>query len=146
MNIDYLSEQFKKQGFKVAGITLLEDGYEVRLKMISDAQDDYLDTSDFFRNNMKNLETIDYRGLVVIDYCIRPRECTLLLVPKSMEEMTDFIWKYVEKYGKRNQRLVRILSDAVCVLEKAIERIPIEYNKDKLEAQTNYDSFTRMIF
>ena len=59
--------------------------------------------------------------------------------------MTDFIWKYVEKYGKMEDCLKDILSDAFSALEKAIDEIPSNYAGRDV-AKVNYDKFSGMIF
>lgn len=146
MKIDYLSQKFQKLGLKIASVMLLEDGYEIRLKVANIDKDDYHDTEEVFRENIKNLDAIDYKGLVVIEFGICNNACTILLVPKSIDAMEDFIWKYVEKYGIRDKKLSCILSDAYSALENAIEHIPQEYSQAKVEAKCNFDKLSRIIF
>ncbi len=148
MKFSWLNSELEKIELKVARITFLEDGYEIRIKANPKYSDECRAKSDFVRDKINGMDIIEYNGFVALEPDIVGGMCTVMLVPKSMEEMTDFIWKYVERYGKKENRLVDILADAFCVLEKAIERIPDDkkYSKAKKEAQDNYNSFTQMIF
>lgn len=146
MKFEFLRKGALEKGFKLTRITFLEDGYEVRLKLIEAERDLYVISDEKMEEGIKRLDALDYKGFVVVETVIINNTCTLLLVPKSMEEMTEFVWKYVEKYGKKDDRLVDILANAFCVLEKVVESIPDELSEEKNEALKNYESFSSMVF
>lgn len=147
MNIEYLKQTFAVENMKFIQATFLEDGYEVRVRLIpSKDATEGIERDEEVRTNFKKLDELNFNGLVASETSIIGDIYSLILVPQSMEEMTDFIWKYVEKYGRRESVLADILNEAFCVLDKAVDGIPEELQVAKSEARANYEKFTSMIF
>lgn len=145
MKIDNFKDSFGALKLNVKGVTFLEDGFEIRLKPDSNFFDDEMEYERALEEALDKAYNIEFAGFVVKEIIQTSDAILITLVPKSLEEMTDFIWKYVEKYGRREQRLADVLGDAFCVLEKAIDGIPDGY-EGKTEAQSNFVKFAGMIF
>ena len=133
MERNKISEIFAKLGLVVKIITFLEDGYEIIAS--SDEESD-----------VDEVHNVNIEGFSVVSINKRNLMYTILIVPISLEEMTDYIWRYVERYGDKGDRLIEILGDAVCSLERTIETIPNELARQKKIAKGNFDKFTNQIF
>lgn len=146
MKIETIKEALLSQNFIVNIITFTEEGYEIKFC----PEEKNIITQEARNNWCKRIEKINFEGFILSDAQIKNSTITILLVPKSFEEMNDFIWRYVEKYGSRNKRLADILGDATCVLKKAIDDIPYlkidESIKEKAEAYKNFHKFEDHIF
>lgn len=145
MKTDNLKSHFETIGFKFMGITFLEDGYEVRFKLEEKTFEDGAEYDRYIEAATDKICNLKVPGFVVSEVIIDGGMYLLTLVPKTLDEMTDFIWKYVEKYGRREERLADILRDAFCAMEIAIDNIPDRY-EGKNEAKTNFENFASMIF
>lgn len=145
MKSQLLIRVFKKQKFLVEAIDFSEDGYEIKLKVIQNKNEDISNPCELIRRNIEKLDLIKFKGLVMTEYTIENGRCVALLVPKSEEEMSNFIWTYAEKYGN-GKKVSNVLSEAFAALENAIERIPENCKAEKEEALRNYDTFSRIIF
>lgn len=143
--IDALKQRLDEIGYKFLGITFLEDGYEARFRLLELDFEDEVEYERHIEECLDKLCSITAEGFVVSEILIDKMTYMLTLVPKSMSEMTEFVWKYVEKYGKREDRLIDILRDAFCALEKAIDRIS-DTDPEKRVAKENYERFSNMIF
>jgi len=143
--IDILKQQLDEMGYKFLGITFLEDGYEARFRLLELEFEDEVELEQHIEECSDKLCSITAEGFVVSEVLIDNMTYMLTLVPKSMNEMTEFVWKYVEKYGKREDRLIDILRNAFCALEKAIDRIS-DTDPEKHVAKGNYEKFSNMIF
>lgn len=138
MKFDWLKKELERHGFKLASMTFLEDGYEVRVKLTSNK---YLEETEI----LERLDNLDYRGYVCTETRVNNFGCTMTLVPTKVDDMMNFIWKYVEKYGRKEQRLVDILAEGYCVLERALEYIPEKMVAEKATAMDNYNRCIQML-
>lgn len=132
MNRSKIVELFSKLNMSVLFTTFLEDGYEIILRAGSMVKFD-------------EVSNVKIEGFSIVGFCERKSVYTILMVPISMEEMTDYVWRYVEKFGDKNEKIINVLGDAVCALEKAIDSIP-NNDKSKKEAISNFNKFTSQIF
>ena len=82
-----LKEQFKEAGLLILGIDFFEEGYEIRF-VASDGGVD-LDTA------INSVEKEISSNYAVVNECRTNKVNSMLVVPKTIEEMTDYIWKYV---------------------------------------------------
>jgi len=119
-------------------MTFLEDGYEVRVKL---NRDRCLEETEI----LERLDNIDYKGYVCTEMRVNNVGCSMIFVPTKVDDMMNFIWKYVEKYGRKEQRLVDILADGYCVLEKALEYIPEKMVAERAIAMDNYNRCIQML-
>ncbi len=144
MKLESIKESLSK--FTVKLIAFTEDGYEVKFTGEQNAEV----TQSIREKWIYDLEKVKFEGFILSDIQISNNIITVLLVPKSFEEMNDFIWRYVEKYGSRSRRLADVLGDATCVLKKAIDDIPNlktdESIREKEEAYKNFHKFEDHIF
>lgn len=145
MKIDCLREKMEKNRFKFLGTMFLEDGYEIRFRLDKNEFEDKVELKKYAESVIDLVNGMNYEDIVISDITSESFVYSFMVVPKSLEEMTDFIWKYVEKYGRREEKLIDILRDAFCALEKAIDEIP-ENISGKTTAKANFEKFTTMIF
>ena len=132
MNRNKLYELFLKIGVVVRLLTFLEDGYEIVIRTDENADID-------------KISSLKIEGFSILSVTKRIEGyMTLVIVPITMDEMTDFMWRYVEKFGNKDERLIDILGNAICCLEKAIGNL--EEGKEKQEALANFEKFTSQIF
>lgn len=128
--------------FKLLKFTFLEDGYEL-----------YLTSSS--KDALEIISNIEIDGFIAIDCTKEGKFYRLVLVPESIEKMTEYIWDYVEKYCDKyvpedkscyNLNIMEEMADlcgAFSALETAIEQIPAEKRKKALD---NYSEFSKMLF
>lgn len=133
-----LKEQFKEAGLLILGIDFFEEGYEIRF-VASDGGVD-LDTA------INSVEKEISSNYAVVNECRKNKVNSMLVVPKTIEEMTDYIWKYVAQYTKGGllSENMSEIGDAFCALERSLEDISDE--KQRKEAKTNYEVFSKMVF
>ena len=126
-----LVQKFEENNFKIIYGSFIESGYEIFIRIGENTK-----FEDF--ENM-NIEGLALGAIECYDSMYR-----VVLVPKTLDEVTDYIWRYVEKFGKKDERLINLLGNAVCALEKAIESI---YNiEDQKMAMRNLEIFTGQVF
>ena len=131
MDTKKIHEIFNNIYYTVMFTRFVEDGYEITLK----AEDESVSSS---------LDTIQIDGFAIVDFAKRVPKYRILIVPKTMQEMVDYVWRYVGKFGNKDEKFIDVLGDAVCALEKAIDRIP--NTEEKNEAKHNFEKFTSQIF
>lgn len=138
-------QKFKKMGLNVVQTEFTEDGYEMWIKPLNCDESERFITANL-RQNLDKLEMVDYSGYIPTEYTLDKGVCKLLLVPKGVQQITDFIWEYIEKIGDSDGKVEEQLMYACCALEKSIERIPEIHSEAKKEAERNYISFSKIIF
>ena len=147
MKVEILKQVFSKENMNVIKATFFEEGYEIRVKLKPTTQDlEEVEKYERIRENFKKLDELNYNGLAVFDTSIVGDEYSIILVPVSMNEMTDFIWNYVENFGEGEEVSPKLLSEAFAALENTVDAIPSELKSCKSEARANYERFTSMIF
>lgn len=122
-----LIKQIQKENCEVKLITFLEEGYEITIKS---------DQEDLF----DKLWELNFEGFAISDIFYSDKVYRMLIVPISLDEMTDYVWTYVEKYGRKEDKLSNILLGAVTALEEIVDNIKNE------EAYKNYKTFASQIF
>ena len=140
MDVMRLKREAQRLGLKFFSMTFLEDGYSVRMKYIPPS--DCENMTRAIEDNFERLDRFSYKGLALIDPSIIGGMYEFLLVPTSLEEIRDFLWKYVARYGRRDDLMCDVVNEAVGVVEHAIERIPAELMEARAEALDNFDKLT----
>ena len=133
MNKEKIQKLLSELNITIRLITFLEDGYEI------------LATAGW-TVTVDEVSNIKIKGFSIISIEEYNGKFAILIVPTSMEEMTDYIWRYVENLGDKDEKLINILGDAVCALEKAIDSIPDKLVEEKQKALCNFNKFTSQIF
>lgn len=146
MKLEKLKESLAKQDFSINFVVFTEAGYEVKIES-GQTEDGIQSVCETW---LDNLEKVEFDGFMLSDIEVSKKDISVLLVPKTFEEMNDFIWQYVKKCGSRNKRLVDILYEATYILEKAIDAVPNlktdESIQKKVEAYRNFQKFKNHIF
>lgn len=129
MRVENIRESLTKRNFIFKFIAFTEDGYEIRFN----PEEKNIITEETREDWLKRVEQVDFKGFIVADVQIEFDNITVMLVPLTFEEMNDFIWRYVEKYGVRNKKLATILGEATCVLQKMLDDVWVMQAKQKGE-------------
>ena len=129
MRVENIRESLAKRNFIFKFIAFTEDGYEIRFN----PEEKNIITEETRENWLKRVEQVNFEGFIVADVQIEFDNITVMLVPLTFEEMNDFIWRYVEKYGVRNKKLATILGEATCVLQKMLDDVWVMQAKQKGE-------------
>ena len=144
MKPELLKTTFEQNGFKVITMMFLEEGYLITLKCIGeDSDDDAMIRLE--REKFDKIEKIRFEGLAYIDTEYKCGKYNLTIVPTSVDEMFDFIWKYVEKYGRKTSTLGDLLQEACGVLERVVDSIPYEQKEEREQAFKSYEKITTMV-
>ena len=143
MEIQRLKREAQRLGLKFFSMVFLEDGYSVRMKYTP--PEDCEDEAGAIAQNFERLDRFTYKGLALIDSAIVGDMYEFTLVPTSYDEIKDFIWKYVERYGRRDDYMCDVVNDAVGVVEHAINRIPCAMLETRAEAFKNFERLTDTI-
>lgn len=144
MKTEQIKTKLEDNGYKFDGIIFLEDGYEVRFRPKEKHFEDTVLNEQYEEKCMEKIYELVFEGFIVSEQTVDCHKYKLTLVPKALDEMTDFLWKYVEKYGRKDQVLADIIWEAFSVIEKAIDNIPDSY-EEKNVAKENYERFVSMI-
>lgn len=129
MRVENIRESLANRNFIFKFIAFTEDGYEIRFN----PEEKNIITEETRENWLKRVEQVNFEGFIVADVQIEFDNITVMLVPLTFEEMNDFIWRYVEKYGVRNKKLATILGEATCVLQKMLDDVWVMQAKQKGE-------------